>query len=66
MEFIQYIGAKTEGEGAKKKERAHIRMENKIYESIIISQAWESWTIHIFVGGLIVGYNINCRANIAC
>lgn len=43
MEFIQYIGAKTEGEGAKKnKIKAHIRMENKIYESIIISQAWEA------------------------
>lgn len=42
MEFIQYIGAKTEGEGAKKKKIAHIRMENKIYESIIISQAWEA------------------------
>lgn len=42
MEFIQYIGAKTEGEGAKKKKKeAHIRMENKISESII-SQAWEA------------------------
>lgn len=30
------------GGGKKNKIKAHIRMENKIYESIIISQAWEA------------------------